>query len=49
MEKLSLQENQKIAVGILDAVSKVCDEQGYRYYLVFGTLMLLLLAWYIYA
>ena len=39
MEKLSLQENQKIAVGILDAVSKVCDEQGYRYYLVFGTLI----------
>ena len=37
--KLQLNETQQIALSILDNVAKVCDQQGIRYYLVFGTLI----------
>lgn len=38
-EKIELRETQQIALDILRIVSKICDEQGFRYYLVFGTLI----------
>lgn len=38
-EKIELEKTQQIALDILRIVSKVCDEQELRYYLVFGTLI----------
>ncbi len=39
MKELSLRENQLVALDILKVVARVCEQEGFKYYLAYGTLI----------
>jgi lipopolysaccharide cholinephosphotransferase len=39
MRELTLEEIKKVELGILDDFARICDENGLRYYLAYGTLI----------
>ena len=38
-KELSLKKVQKISLEILKVVADICEEKGFRYFLVYGTLI----------
>ena len=38
-QPLAMQEIQQISLQVLKTISRVCEEQGFRYTLAFGTLI----------
>ena len=36
---ISIQQTQRISLEILHTIASICEEQGFRYYLIYGTLI----------
>lgn len=38
-QELSIRENQEVALEILSVIADICDQNNFRYYLIYGTLI----------